>query len=172
MVDFGTPWVTTASVHAGMRAQGGGDLERDLDEPGWKEFGKWVEQLRVRTGLQVGEVARRAGVSRVWLQEIRNGGRRVPGGWRLPNPKHEALVRLAHALEVSPEELLARAGRTDASSTPEEAEIHDRSASSDKSAAARIQELEERVAQHERELAELRRRLPQREQRVRRTDAD
>lgn len=171
MVDFGPPWVTTASVHAGMRAQGGGDLERDLDEPGWKEFGKWIEQLRVRTGLQVGEVARRAGVSRVWLQEIRNGGRRVPGGWRLPNPKHEALVRLAHVLEVSPEELLARAGRTDASSTPEEAEIHDRSASSDKSAAARIQELEERVAQHERELAELRRRLPQREQRVRRADA-
>src|SRR5215211_7764245 len=63
MVDLGTPWVTTASVHAGMRVQGGSDLERDLDEPGWKEFGKWVEQLRVRTGLQVGEVAIRAGVS-------------------------------------------------------------------------------------------------------------
>src|SRR5215212_10795773 len=103
MVDYSTPWVTTASVHAGMRAQGGGDLERDLDEPGWKEFGKWVEQLRVRSGLQVGEVAERAGVSRVWLQEIRNGGRAGPGGWRLPNPKNEALVRLARALNVSPE---------------------------------------------------------------------
>src|SRR5215203_6609637 len=137
MVDFGTPWVTTASVHAGMRTQGGDDLERDLDEPGWKEFGKWVEQLRVRTGLQVGEVAIRAGVSRVWLQEIRNGGRRVPGGWRLPNPKHEALVRLAHVLEVSPEELLARAGRTDASSSQDEADIHDNSTSRHNSAAKR-----------------------------------
>src|SRR6266545_1270222 len=103
---------------------------RDLDEPAWKAFGKWVEQLRVRTGLQVGEVAKRAGVSRVWLQEIRKGGRGVPGGWRLPNPKNEALVRLAHVLEVSPEEMLARAGRTDASPTLEEAEIHDGSASS------------------------------------------
>jgi transcriptional regulator with XRE-family HTH domain len=142
-----------------------------LDEPAWKAFGKWVEQLRVRTGLQVGEVAQRAGVSRVWLQEIRKGGRGVPGGWRLPNPKNEALVRLAHVLEVSPEEMLARAGRTDASPTLEEAGIHDGSGSSDKTAAARIQELEERVAQHERELAELRQRLPQREQRARRADA-
>jgi transcriptional regulator with XRE-family HTH domain len=152
------------------RLKSGEDLGRDLDEPAWKAFGKWVEQLRVRTGLQVGEVAKRAGVSRVWLQEIRKGGRGVPGGWRLPNPKNEALVRLAHVLEVSPEEMLARAGRTDASPTLEEAEIHDGSASSDKTA-ARIQELEDRVAQHERELAELRQRLPQREQRVRRADA-
>ena len=82
-----------------------------MDEATWKAFGEWVEQLRVRSGLQVGEVAERAGVSRVWLQEIRNGGRGVPGGWRLPNPKHEALVRLARVLNVPPETMLARAGR-------------------------------------------------------------
>jgi transcriptional regulator with XRE-family HTH domain len=74
--------------------------ERALDEAAWKAFGEWVEDLRVRTGLQVGEVANRAGVSRVWLQEIRNGGRGLPGGWRLPNPKTDALVRLARALNV------------------------------------------------------------------------
>jgi transcriptional regulator with XRE-family HTH domain len=122
-----------------------------LDEAAWKAFGEWVEDLRVRTGLQVGEVAERAGVSRVWLQEIRNGGRGIPGGWRLPNPKNEALVRLARALNVSPETMLTRAGRgTEAGTNEAGTRVHDASA------ADRIRELEERVAQQERELAELR----------------
>jgi transcriptional regulator with XRE-family HTH domain len=122
-----------------------------VEETAWKAFGEWVEDLRVRTGLQVGEVAERAGVSRVWLQEIRNGGRGVPGGWRLPNPRNEALVRLARVLNVTPETMLARAGRGTAPSTTEAATQVD-----DASAAERIRELEERVAQQERELAELR----------------
>jgi len=125
--------------------------ETALDEAAWKAFGEWVENLRVRTGLQVGEVAKRAGVSRVWLQEIRNGGRGIPGGWRLPNPKNEALVRLARALNVSPETMLARAGRGTAPSTTEAGAAVD-----DTSAAERIRELEERVAQQGRELGELR----------------
>jgi transcriptional regulator with XRE-family HTH domain len=125
--------------------------ERALDEAAWKAFGQWVEDLRVRTGLQVGEVAERAGVSRVWLQEIRNGGRGVPGGWRLPNPKNDALVRLARALNVPPETMLARAGRGAPPSTAEAGTQGD-----DAGAAKRIRELEERVAQQERELAELR----------------
>jgi transcriptional regulator with XRE-family HTH domain len=128
-----------------------------VDEAAWKVFGEWVEQLRVRSGLQVGEVAERAGVSRVWLQEIRTGGRAGPGGWRLPNPKSEALVRLARALNVSPEKLLARAGR---GAGPGAAEAEGRpastSSSEEASAAERIRELEERVAQQEQELAELR----------------
>jgi transcriptional regulator with XRE-family HTH domain len=126
-------------------------LGRQLDETAWKAFGEWVEDLRVRSGLQVGEVANRAGVSRVWLQEIRNGGRGIPGGWRLPNPKNESLVRLAHTLNVSPEDMLARAGRgTSPGTTTAETRADDASA------AERIRELEERVAQQERELAELR----------------
>ena len=122
-----------------------------MDEAAWKAFGEWVEQLRVRSGLQVGEVAERADVSRVWLQEIRNGGRGVPGGWRLPNPKNEALVRLARVLNVPPETMLARAGRGAAPRTAEAGTQAD-----DSSAAERIRELEDRVAQQERELAELR----------------
>jgi transcriptional regulator with XRE-family HTH domain len=126
-------------------------VRRGVDEAAWKAFGEWVEQLRVRSGLQVGEVAERAEVSRVWLQEIRNGGRGVPGGWRLPNPKNEALVRLARVLNVLPETMLARAGRGTAASTAEGGTpVHDADA------AERIRELEERVAQQERELAELR----------------
>jgi transcriptional regulator with XRE-family HTH domain len=116
-------------------------LGRQLDEAAWKAFGEWVEDLRVRSGLQVGEVANRAGVSRVWLQEIRNGGRGVPGGRRLPNPKNESLVRLAHTLNVSPEDMLARAGRGTSPGIAR-AETH----ADDASAAERIRELEERVA--------------------------
>jgi transcriptional regulator with XRE-family HTH domain len=133
-----------------------------LDEAAWRAFGEWVEELRVRSGLQVGEVAERAGVSRVWLQEIRKGGRGVPGGWRLPNPKDEALVRLARVLNVPPEEMLARAGRRTATATGSGASAE--SASSD--AAARIQGLEQQVRQQERELAELRRLLEEREERA------
>jgi len=128
-----------------------GDVRRGVDEASWKAFGEWVEQLRVRSGLQVGEVAQRADVSRVWLQEIRNGGRGVPGGWRLPNPKNEALVRLARVLNVPPETMLARAGRGVAPSTAEAGAQVDHAG-----AAERIRELEERVAQQERELANLR----------------
>jgi transcriptional regulator with XRE-family HTH domain len=133
-----------------------------VDEAAWKAFGEWVEELRVRSGLQVGEVADRAGVSRVWLQEIRKGGRGVPGGWRLPNPKDEALVRLARALNVPPEEMLARAGRRTATATGGGAGTDP----ADSDAAARIQELEQQVRQQERELAELRRLLEEREQRA------
>jgi transcriptional regulator with XRE-family HTH domain len=138
------------------------DVRSELDEAAWKAFGEWVEKLRVRSGLQVGEVAERAGVSRVWLQEIRKGGRGIPGGWRLPNPKDEALVRLARVLDVPPEEMLARAGRGTGPATGGGAGAE--SAGSD--AAARIQELEQQVRQQERELAELRRLLEEREQRA------
>jgi transcriptional regulator with XRE-family HTH domain len=138
------------------------DVRSEVDQAAWKAFGEWVEELRVRSGLQVGEVADRAGVSRVWLQEIRKGGRGVPGGWRLPNPKDEALVRLARVLNVPPEEMLARAGRRTATATGSGAGAE--SASSD--AAARIQELEQQVRQQERELAELRRLLGEREERA------
>jgi transcriptional regulator with XRE-family HTH domain len=146
--------------NAGSRAET--TWGRDLDKAAWKAFGEWVEQLRVRTGLQVGDVAERAGVSRVWLQEIRKGGRGVPGGWRLPNPKEEALVRLARVLNVPPEEMLARAGRRTATATGGGAGTYP--GSSDP--AARVQELEQQVRQQERELAELRRRLEEREERA------
>jgi transcriptional regulator with XRE-family HTH domain len=137
-------------------------MRSGVDEAAWKAFGEWVEQLRVRSGLQVGEVAERADVSRVWLQEIRNGGRGIPGGWRLPNPKNESLVRLARVLNVSPEAMLARAGRATATGTAGAGARAD-----DADAAERIRELEERVAQQERELAELRQLL---ERQARRED--
>jgi transcriptional regulator with XRE-family HTH domain len=82
-----------------------------VDREGWAELGEWIDALRTRAGLTVAELADRAGVSVQWLQDLRKGGRLSYGKWRLPNPKNEALVRLAKALGVSVEEMLARAGR-------------------------------------------------------------
>jgi transcriptional regulator with XRE-family HTH domain len=128
-----------------------------VDRAAWEAFGEWIEGLRKRAGLQVRDLAERAGVSAQWLQELRHGGRAVYGSWRLPNPKDEALARLARALDVPVEEMFARAGRQPAA--PGDREDQGTAAASD---AARIQELEERVAQQQRELAELRRLLEER----------
>jgi transcriptional regulator with XRE-family HTH domain len=149
------------------------DVRSEVDEQAWRAFGEWVEKLRVRSGLRVGEVAERAGVSRVWLQEIRKGGRGIPGGWRLPNPKDEALARLARALNVPVEEMFARAGRGGVPPSVDEADASGATAPSDDAgwATARLRELEERVAQHEQELAELRELLQQRQRRAGRADA-
>jgi transcriptional regulator with XRE-family HTH domain len=132
-----------------------------VDKAEWQAFGQWVDGLRKRAGLQVRELAERADVSAQWLQEVRHGGRAVYGAWRLPNPKDEALARLARALDVPVEEMFARAARApvasgdrqdDGPSAPDEA--------------ARIRELEQRVAQQQRELAELRQLLEQQAKRA------
>jgi transcriptional regulator with XRE-family HTH domain len=141
-----------------------------VDKADWQAFGEWVESLRKRSGLQVRELAARAGVSAQWLQEIRHGGRAIYGTWRLPNPKDEALARLAQALDVPVDEMFARAGRGAVSST-DDAEAQQPAPSGGDTADAdeRIRELEDRVAQHERDLAELRQLLE--EQRARRAKA-
>ena len=130
-----------------------------MDKAEWEAFGEWIESLRKRAGLQVRDLADRAGVSVQWLQELRHGGRAVYGAWRLPNPKDEALARLARALDVPVEEMFARAGREPPAALGEQDQ--GTPAASD---AARIQELEERVAQQQRELAELRQLLQQQQQ--------
>ena len=134
--------------------------EGDVDEAAWKAFGEWIEQRRQHAGLTVGELAERAGVSRVWLQVLRKGGRRIEGEWRLPNPKNDGLARVARALDVPVEEMFARSGRD---ATPSatgtgspEGPPHD---DDRPEAVDRIRELEERVARTEQEMAELRRLL-------------
>lgn len=143
--------------------------EGDVDEAAWKAFGEWIEQRREHAGLTVGELAERAGVSRVWLQVLRKGGRRIEGEWRPPNPKSAALARVARALRVPVEEMFARAGRDAAPSTTG-AESQRTSPPEDVGAGAveRIRELEERVARTEQEMAELRQLLER--QRAERAD--
>jgi len=74
-----------------------------------------------------------------------------------PNPKDEALARLARALDVPLEEMFARAGR-DAAPSDRDADPSDAASSGrdDAEAMRRIRELETRTTQHQRELAELR----------------
>jgi transcriptional regulator with XRE-family HTH domain len=131
--------------------------EGDVDEAAWKAFGEWIEQRREHSGLTVGELAERAGVSRVWLQVLRKGGRRIEGEWRPPNPKSDALARVARALDVPVEEMFVRAGR-DVAPTTAGAEMPEASSRDDvgPGAVERIRELEERVARTEQEMAELR----------------
>jgi transcriptional regulator with XRE-family HTH domain len=132
-----------------------------VDKAEWKAFGQWVDGLRKRAGLQVRELAERAEVSAQWLQELRHGGRAVYGTWRLPNPKDEALARLARALDVPVEEMFARTGREP--STHRDGQDQGRPAPDE---ATRIQELEQRVAEQQRELAELRQLLEQQARRA------
>jgi transcriptional regulator with XRE-family HTH domain len=132
-----------------------------VDKADWEAFGEWIDGLRKRAGLQVRELAERAEVSAQWLQEIRHGGRAVYGTWRLPNPKDEALARLARALDVPVEEMFVRAGR--ALSVSEDAQDQGMSAPDE---AIRVQELEQRVAEQQRELAELRRLLEEQAKRA------
>jgi DNA-binding XRE family transcriptional regulator len=99
------PWSNAA------RAETDDFSEDDVDEAAWKTFGEWIEQRRQHAGLTVGELAERAGVSRVWLQVLRKGGRRIEGEWRPANPKSDALARVARALDVPVEEMFARSGR-------------------------------------------------------------
>ena len=128
-----------------------------MDEAAWKAFGEWIEQRRQHAGLTVGELAERAGVSRVWLQVLRKGGRRIEGEWRLPNPKSAALARVARAMDVPVEEMFARAGREVGPRTSgadsQETSPHD---DVGPGAVERIRELEERVARTEQEMAEMR----------------
>jgi transcriptional regulator with XRE-family HTH domain len=127
-----------------------------VDEAAWKAFGEWIEQRRQHAGLTVGELAERAGVSRVWLQVLRKGGRRIEGEWRPANPKSDALARVARALDVPVEEMFARSGRAaNPSATGAESPggPHD---DAGPEAVERIRELEERVARTEQEMAELR----------------
>jgi transcriptional regulator with XRE-family HTH domain len=132
----------------------------DVDEAAWKDLGDWIEQLRVRSGLTVGELAQRADVSRVWLQVLRKGGRRIEGHWRPPNPKQDALARVARVLDVPVEEMLARAG----GAPPRDGQDQELVLASD--AAARVPELEQRVEHLTEEVAELRRLLEERARRA------
>ena len=132
-----------------------------MDEAAWKDLGEWIEQLRVRSGLTVGELAQRSDVSRVWLQVLRKGGRRIEGEWRPPNPKRDALARVARVLGVSVEEMLARAG-----SAPLRDDQADQEVAPASDAAARVPELEQRVEQLTEEVAELRRVLEERAKRA------
>lgn len=79
----------------------------------WVEFGRWLVEQREERGLRRRDAARRAKVSEATWRDLETGRKEAVGGIRLlPNPSRDVLERVAGALELPVEDLLARTGRT------------------------------------------------------------
>jgi transcriptional regulator with XRE-family HTH domain len=78
----------------------------------WVLFGRWLVELREQKGLRRREAAKLAKVSEATWRDLETGKKAAVGGIRLlPNPSHDVLERVAGALDVPVEDLLARIGR-------------------------------------------------------------
>ena len=85
----------------------------------WVQFGRWLVEQRELRGLRRREAARRAKVSESMWRDLETGRKEAIGGIRLlPNPSPDVLERVAGALEVPLEDLLARIGRPTRRSRP------------------------------------------------------
>lgn len=92
---------------AGNRHSGHVDESRQ-----WVEFGRWLVEQREERGLRRRDAARRAKISEALWRDLETGRKEAIGGIRLlPNPSQDVLERVAVALEVPIEEVLARVGR-------------------------------------------------------------
>jgi transcriptional regulator with XRE-family HTH domain len=88
----------------------------DVDESRqWVEFGRWLAEQREERGLRRREAARRAKISEALWRDLETGRKEAIGGIRLlPNPSQDVLERVAGALEIPMEDILARVGRPSA----------------------------------------------------------
>jgi transcriptional regulator with XRE-family HTH domain len=78
----------------------------------WVEFGRWLVEQREQRGLRRRDAARRAKVSETLWRDLETGRKEAIGAIRLlPNPSADVLERVAGALEVPVEDVLARIGR-------------------------------------------------------------
>ncbi|MHB8681644.1 MAG: helix-turn-helix domain-containing protein [Acidimicrobiales bacterium] len=78
----------------------------------WVEFGKWLAEQREERGLRRRDAAKRAKLSEAQWRDLETGRKEAIGGIRLlPNPSHDVLERVAAALELPLDDLLARIGR-------------------------------------------------------------
>ena len=78
----------------------------------WVEFGRWLVEQREERGLRRRDAAKRAKVSEATWKDLETGRKEAIGGIRLlPNPSHDVLERVAGALELPVEDVLARIGR-------------------------------------------------------------
>jgi transcriptional regulator with XRE-family HTH domain len=78
----------------------------------WVEFGRWLAEQREERGLRRRDAARRAKVSESLWRDLETGRKEAVGAIRLlPNPSADVLERVAAALEVPVEDVLARIGR-------------------------------------------------------------
>jgi len=78
----------------------------------WMAFGRWIVEQREHLGLRRRDAARRAKIPETMWRDLETGRKEAIGGIRLlPNPSPEVLERVAEALEVPVEDVLARIGR-------------------------------------------------------------
>jgi transcriptional regulator with XRE-family HTH domain len=95
---------------AGNRHAGPVDESRQ-----WVEFGRWLVEQREERGLRRRDAARRAKISEALWRDLETGRKEAIGGIRLlPNPSQDVLERVASALELPVEDVLARVGRATA----------------------------------------------------------
>jgi transcriptional regulator with XRE-family HTH domain len=85
----------------------------DVDESQqWVEFGRWLAEQREQRGLRRRDAARRAKVPETLWRDLETGRKEAIGAIRLlPNPSADVLERVAGALELPVEDVLARIGR-------------------------------------------------------------
>jgi transcriptional regulator with XRE-family HTH domain len=78
----------------------------------WVEFGRWLAEQREQRGLRRRDAARRAKVPETLWKDLETGRKVAIGGIRLlPNPSPDVLERVAGALELPVEDVMARIGR-------------------------------------------------------------
>jgi transcriptional regulator with XRE-family HTH domain len=78
----------------------------------WVEFGRWLAEQREQLGLRRRDAARKAKVSESLWRDLETGRKEAVGAIRLlPNPSADVLERVAGALELPVEDVLARIGR-------------------------------------------------------------
>ena len=96
-----------------LDAGGGNRHSGHVDESRqWVEFGRWLVEQREERGLRRRDAARRAKISEALWRDLETGRKEAIGGIRLlPNPSQDVLERVASALELPVEDVLARVGR-------------------------------------------------------------
>jgi len=113
----------------------------------WVEFGKWLAEQREHKGLRRRDAARRAKVTEAVWRDLETGRKEAIGGIRLlPNPSAAVLERVAGALDVPIEDVMARVGRPNGvrPTPPPVPEVERRSEIDSPSLAAKVRRLSER----------------------------
>ncbi|MHB8328936.1 MAG: helix-turn-helix domain-containing protein [Acidimicrobiales bacterium] len=136
----------------GLDGAGGNRHAGAVDESKqWVEFGRWLAEQREERGLRRRDAAKRAKVTEALWRDLETGRKEAIGGIRLlPNPSQDVLERVAGALELPIEDLLARVGRPAAHRTPG-ADQQSRAASE---AGSAIQVKLQRLSERDRALVE------------------
>src|SRR5580692_2840800 len=100
---------SSARLDSGGRNRHAGPVDESRQ---WVEFGRWLVEQREERGLRRRDAARRAKISEALWRDLETGRKEAIGGIRLlPNPSQDVLERVAGALELPVEDVLARVGR-------------------------------------------------------------